>query len=82
MQKTSTNIKQAKAKLSELVSRAESGETVTITRRGRTVAQITATPPSRKPIDLCLLSEFRSRLPETRQGSQSLIQELRDQERY
>jgi prevent-host-death family protein len=33
-------IREAKAKLSELVERVERGETVTLTRRGRAVARI------------------------------------------
>ena len=42
----------AKARLSELVERAASGEAVTITRRGKPVARITPIETARKPIDV------------------------------
>lgn len=45
---TTMNIADAKAKLSELVARAEAGEEVMLARNGKAVAQITALKPPRK----------------------------------
>ncbi len=39
------NIAEAKAKLSELVARAEAGEEVVIARHGKPVVTLTVTPP-------------------------------------
>jgi prevent-host-death family protein len=41
------NIAEAKAKLSELVARAEAGEEVVIARHGKPVATLTANAPSK-----------------------------------
>ena len=51
------SIADAKAHLSELVDRAEAGETVRITRRGKPVARIAPLKPKKKRIDV------ESRLP-------------------
>ncbi len=42
----------AKARLSELIDRAEAGDAVTITRRGKPAARITAVKPPGKAIDV------------------------------
>lgn len=42
---------EAKAKLSELIDRVEAGETVSITRRGKLVAELVPKKPALKPID-------------------------------
>lgn len=47
------------AHLSELVGRAEAGETVEIRRRGRTVARLVPPQPERKPIDFDELARVR-----------------------
>ncbi len=53
------NLKQARARLSELVRAAERGESVTITRRGKEVARIV--PVSEEPVlPLPDLSELRA----------------------
>ena len=57
------NLSDAKARLSELVERAEGGEEVTISRRGKPVARIVAIEPPRKPIDLAALRALREKMP-------------------
>lgn len=42
----------AKARLSELVDRVAAGETVSITRRGKSVARLVPDTPARAPIDI------------------------------
>ncbi|MFW6159190.1 MAG: type II toxin-antitoxin system Phd/YefM family antitoxin [Planctomycetota bacterium] len=53
------NLKEARRRLGQLVTEAEHGETVVLTRRGRTVARLV--PPDRKGLKgLPDLSEFRA----------------------
>lgn len=61
---TAVNIAEAKARLSELVERAESGETVEIARRGRVVARLVSAEPTRRPtIDWQELDRLRRAMP-------------------
>jgi prevent-host-death family protein len=57
------NLSDAKARLSELVERAEGGEDVTIMRRGRPVARIVAIAKPRTPIDVEALRALTSKMP-------------------
>ena len=82
MPESTTNLKEAKARLSELVDRALAGETITISRRGRAVAQITASPVTRKPVDVQALRAVTQRLPRSEKDAGDTIRELRDRERY
>ncbi len=77
-----TNLKDAKARLSELIERARAGETVTISRRGKVVAQLTASPATRQPIDLVALRSLTRRLPRADQDAGELMRDLRDDARY
>ena len=76
------NLAEAKAHLSELVDRAEAGETVEITRRGRLAARLV--PPVRKlkKIDAMTLKAFTDGLTPQRQGGGDFIREMRDSDRY
>jgi len=82
MDKSTTNIKEAKARLSELIERARAGESVKISRRGKVVAQISSCPEARKPVDLNALRTLTKTLPRAEQDSETLIRRLRDGERY
>lgn len=82
MTDSTTNLKDAKARLSELVERAQAGETVTISRRGKVVAQLTASPAGRKPIDLEALRALTRRLPRSDREAGDLMREVRDDARY
>jgi prevent-host-death family protein len=56
---TTVNLKEARRRLGELVTAAEHGETVVLTRRGRTVARLV--PPDQKdPKGLPDLAAFRA----------------------
>lgn len=78
----SLNVAEGKARFSELIGRAESGETVSITRRGKLVARIMPAEQPRKPIPVELLRELRASLPVQRQSVSDFMRELRDAERY
>ncbi|MGY6555453.1 MAG: type II toxin-antitoxin system Phd/YefM family antitoxin [Wenzhouxiangella sp.] len=82
MSEATTNLKDAKARLSELVDRAQAGETVTIARRGRVVAQLTASPPVRQAVDVEALRALSRRLPKTDHDAAELVRCLRDDARY
>ena len=75
-------IAEAKAHLSELVERAEAGETVEIMRRGKLAARLV--PPERKlkKIDVEALAALVSRLPYQEQSAGEFIREMRDTDRY
>lgn len=49
MRETTANMHEAKTRLSQLVAKAERGETVLIARDGEPVAQIVALKPRRRP---------------------------------
>ena len=72
----SVGIRQARQKLPSLISQAEAGEVVIITRQGKAVAQLIAAPSALK--QLPSLAEFR--LENGRPGSLAarLLREERD----
>jgi prevent-host-death family protein len=70
----------AKARFSEIVDRAEAGESIEITRRGKLAARIV--PPTtgqpRKPIDLEELQKFRESTPFQSVPAVDIVREMRD----
>ena len=72
----------AKARLSELVERAAAGEPVCITRRGKPVAQITATDSPRKSIDIAALQAMTDTMPVQTETARDFIRRMRDEDRY
>jgi prevent-host-death family protein len=76
------NLAEAKAHLSELLDKVESGEEVIITPHGRPVARVQAAAPPKRPLPLEKLAAFRARLPRWRKRSARLVREMRDDERY
>lgn len=73
------SLAQAKAHLSELVDKAETGEEVVITRHGKPVARLSAETRPRAPLQP--LQRFRSKLPAWRRSSTALLRAARDDER-
>jgi prevent-host-death family protein len=49
------NRAEAKAHPNELVARAEAGESIQISRRGKPVARLTSLTPPREPIDVAAM---------------------------
>lgn len=72
----------AKARLSELVSRAAAGDRVRITRRGKPVAQITAIDADRAPVDVAALRALTAAMPMQPQSAADLVRKMRDEDRY
>ncbi|HEX8363962.1 MAG TPA: type II toxin-antitoxin system prevent-host-death family antitoxin [Allosphingosinicella sp.] len=80
------NLSDAKARLSELVERAEGGEEVTITRRGKPVAKIVAIEKPRNRLDMEALSALRAltakmQIYEDPDGL-SFVERMRREDRY
>ena len=78
----SYSLADAKARLSELVDRVEAGESVEITRRGRTVARVVPAETAPKPIDWAALERLRARLPVQKDGAGAFVRRMRDTDRY
>ena len=70
---------QAKARLSELLDKVETGEEIVITRRGKAVAHLSPTSCPKKPLALRGLAEFRAAMPRLRRPSAELLREIRDE---
>ena len=77
------NLSDAKARLSELVERAEAGEDVTILRRGRAVARITAVDRPRKPLDIEALRALTGKMkPYVDAEGLSFVERMRQDDLY
>jgi len=74
------NLAKAKAHLSELVTRAEAGETVQISRRGKPVVQLSSLTQHRKPIRLAELRAVTDTMPESIKDN--VVRAMRDEARY
>lgn len=70
------NLAEAKAHLSELVSKAEGGEETIITRRGQAVAKIV--PMAAPKTAFRSRAQFRASQPKAKTSSVVLIRALRD----
>lgn len=68
----------AKARLSELIDRVEAGDTVTITRRGKPVATLSAAPKPARPFDWSRVDELRAKSKNVGPTGVKIIREMRD----
>ncbi len=74
------SVAEAKAKLSELLKRVEAGERVTITRRGKPVAVVSA--PERVYEPLPSRAELRETFGRVEGGALKSLFAMRDEARY
>jgi prevent-host-death family protein len=73
------SVAEAKARLSEILTRVEAGQEVTITRRGQAVAAIVPIRErQKKAIDWKAIEAFRKTLPKSRTSAAELVREMRD----
>jgi prevent-host-death family protein len=72
----------AKARLSELVDRAERGEDVCITRRGKPVVRLTRIERPKKPIDVAALRRLTDSMRISEESAGDFIRRMRDDARY
>ena len=71
---------EAKAQLSRLISLAEAGEEITITKRGRAVVKIISSNPPRQ--QMLSLVEHRSMLTPQAEPAGEFMRKLRESDRY
>lgn len=76
------NLADAKAHLSELVDRAEAGETLDILRRGKPAAKLVPPVPAKRKVDAAALAALTAGLPTQRQNAAETVREMRDADRY
>ncbi len=79
---TDISLAEAKAKLSELVTRAAAGEPIRITRRGMPIVQITAVTRPRQPIDVDALDAMTADWPMQTESAGDFVRRMRDEDRY
>jgi prevent-host-death family protein len=72
------NLADAKARLSELVDRVLTGETVCIRRRGKPVAQLGPVERAKQPIDVEALRRFTESMKHEGEGAADLVRKMRD----
>lgn len=75
---TTCTVAEAKAHLSDLLSRVEKGEELVITRRGQPVAQLVPLRPARSAPDWAAIRAFRESLPVTGATAAELVRTVRD----
>lgn len=79
---TSINLADAKARLSELIDRAQRGEEIEITRRGKPVVRLAPVTPEKKRIDVRALRALTEGQPMQPEGAGEFMRKLRDDYRY
>ena len=72
----------AKSRLSELIDRVETGDTVNITRRGKPVARLTAVRLPKKRIDGAMLRALTASMLKHAPDDPQLVRSMRDDDRY
>jgi prevent-host-death family protein len=75
---TTCTVAEAKAHLSELLARVESGEELVITRRGLPVAHLTPIRPVKRAPDWEAIRAFREAMPIIETSAADLVREMRD----
>jgi prevent-host-death family protein len=76
------SLAEAKARLSSLVDRAESGESICITRRGKAVARIVPIEVPDEPFDWEALERHAATIPHQAESAGAFMRRIRDEERY
>lgn len=79
---STVNLADAKSHLSELVDRAEAGEEVCITRRGKPVAKLVPARMARKPIEIADMQKVTDRMPMQPEDAAAFVRRMRDEDRY
>ena len=72
----------AEARFSELVTQAEGGQSIEITRHGKVVARLVPAWPTKQPVDVARLKALTDRMPMQDEDVGTFIRRMRDAERY
>ena len=73
------NVKEARARFSQLLNKVEQGQDILLTRRGRKVARLVSPDQDRR---LPSLKKFRQAIAVSGKSLSSVVQANRDDERY
>ena len=76
------NLADAKARFSELIAKAEAGETIRILKRGKPVAVLSAVEQEKVSVDLAELQRVTSSMTGNTGSAARLIRKMRDEDRY
>jgi len=76
------SVAEAKAHLSDLIRQAADGEIVSITRRGKPVAQLVAAQKPLKKVDVEKLKRLTDGWPLQEESAGDFIRKMRDDARY
>jgi len=79
---TEVSLAEAKAHLSALVARAEAGEPVCITRRGKPVVRMVPVERPREKIDIAALEALTSTMQMQPESAGEFMRKMRDSDRY
>ena len=77
---TEVSVAEAKAKLSEILTRVEQGEEIVITRRGKPVATLSQAKKTFKPFSSH--AELLAAQPKAKTSSADILRAMRDEARY
>ena len=73
------SVAEAKARMSELLDRAQKGEKVVITRRGEPVVQLAPVRMVKPGIDFARLRALRATMPKAGTPAARLVRQMRDE---
>jgi prevent-host-death family protein len=76
------NVREARARISQLLDAVEAGEEIIIKRNGNPVARLVPIKSSHTAVQFPDRRAFRRRLPPSREDSANLVRKLRDNERF
>jgi prevent-host-death family protein len=75
------NLADAKTHLSELIDRAEAGDSIDATRRGKPVARLTTVTTPRKAVDAARLQSLTANMPLQTQTAAEFVRSMRGSDR-
>jgi prevent-host-death family protein len=78
----SVALAEAKAHLSALIDAVEAGESISITRHGKPVAQLIAAEKPPKPLDIAKLRAHLATMPMQEEDGGEFMRRIRDEARY
>jgi prevent-host-death family protein len=78
------SVSEAKAQLTDLVRRAEAGEEVVLTRRGKPAARLVPPAPQKQwePVDPAIFEKLDKIMPAQKESAGDFIRRMRDDARY
>lgn len=78
---TTTNVREARKQLSNLLDQVERGEDVVISRRGKPVARLVSAQEA-EPVHFPSRAALRQAIPPAGESAAQIVRALRDSERF